>query len=193
MQNLLQCPLVAIFVMPVVANAETKRTFEADVRPILKAHCFHCHGEEGKTEGNLDVRLVRLLVTGGESGPALVAGKAGQSYLMERLENGEMPPGEKKVAAEELRVIREWIDQGARTARPEPANADQLAFTDEEREFWSFQVPVAAACQPGGPSIWPAILLRRRLFTPASRRVRIKVSTTRSIPVPRGRKSAMRR
>ncbi len=85
------------------------------------------------------MRLVRLLVAGGDSGTALVAGKSRDSYLIERLESGEMPPGEKKISAKELRVIRDWIDQGARTARPEPANADQLAFTDEERAFWSFQ------------------------------------------------------
>ena len=138
------------------ASADTPRTFEADVRPILKAHCFHCHGEEGKTEGELDVRLVRLLLAGGESGPALVAGKAGQSYLMERLESGEMPPGETKLSARELRVIREWIDQGARTTRPEPANADQLAFTEEERAFWSFQ-PVVA---PPVPSVKAADRVR---------------------------------
>ena len=58
-------------------------------------------------EGNLDVRLVRLLVSGGDSGPAVVPGKAVSSLLIERLESGEMPPGEKKVSAEELRVIRE--------------------------------------------------------------------------------------
>jgi len=130
-----------------MAAAETKRTFEADVRPILKAHCFHCHGEDSTTEGNLDVRLARLLVAGGDSGPAVVAGKVGESFLIERMESGEMPPGEKKVSAEELKIIREWIKQGARTARPEPASADQLAYTDEERAFWSFQ-PVVAPSVP---------------------------------------------
>ena len=39
--------------------------FERDVRPILKAHCFHCHGEAGEKEGNLDVRLVRFMKAGG--------------------------------------------------------------------------------------------------------------------------------
>lgn len=126
-----------------MAEAGTKRTFEVDVRPILKTHCFQCHGEESKTEGSLDVRLVRLLLSGGDSGPAIVSGYSGESYLIERLETGEMPPGEAKVSAKELRVIREWIDQGARTARPEPADVDQLTFTEEERSFWSLQPVVA--------------------------------------------------
>ena len=137
--------LVAVLVglVPSMASAATKRSFEADVRPILKAHCFHCHGEEEKTEGNLDVRLVRLLAAGGDSGPAVVAGKAGQSLLIERLESGEMPPGEKKLSPDEVRAIREWIDQGVPTTRPEPASADQLAYTEEERAFWSFRPVVA--------------------------------------------------
>ena len=151
-------PAACVLLVAGMANAETKRTFEADVRPILKSHCFHCHGEEAKTEGRLDVRLVRLLVAGGESGPAVVAGKAGESYLIERLESGEMPPGEKKVSAEELRVVREWINQGARTARPEPASADQLAFTAEERAFWSFQ-PVVS------PPV-PTVIAADRVRTP---------------------------
>lgn len=140
-----QVLLVAVFVGLVQAEAAagTKRTFEADVRPIFKSHCFHCHGEESKTEGGLDVRLVRLLIAGGESGPAIVSGKAGNSFLMERLESGEMPPGEQKLSAAELRVIKEWIDQGAHTARPEPVSVDQITFTEEERSFWSFQLVVA--------------------------------------------------
>ena len=143
----LSWPMVAAMgLAAATASADQTRTFEADVRPILKAHCFHCHGEEGKTEGNLDVRLVRLLVAGGDSGAALAAGKAGDSYLIERLESGEMPPGETKLSSAELRVIREWIDQGARTARPEPANADQLAFTRRRAGV----LVVSTGCRPAG-------------------------------------------
>ena len=138
--------------------AQGKWTFEADVRPILKAHCFHCHGEESEKKGGLDVRLVRLLFAGGKSGPAIVAGKVNGSHLVERLEKGEMPPGEAKVSTEELTIIREWIDQGARTARPEPTSADQLEFTEEERKFWSFQ-PVV------GPPV-PEVKATKRVRTP---------------------------
>ena len=51
----------------------TTVTFEADVRPILKAHCWHCHGEDAEVEGGLDARLARLLTKGGESGPGRCA------------------------------------------------------------------------------------------------------------------------
>ncbi|MCA9068017.1 MAG: hypothetical protein KDA84_03805, partial [Planctomycetaceae bacterium] len=39
------------------ASAAAPLTYEADVRPILKAHCFQCHGEGGEKEGSLDLRL----------------------------------------------------------------------------------------------------------------------------------------
>ena len=114
-------------------------TFEQHVRPILKVHCFQCHGEEEKHEGNLDLRLTRLLVKGGDSGQAIVPGKSAESFLVERLSAGEMPPEGKgkPLAAKDLATIRTWIDQGAKTARPEPESLAEV--TDDERSFWSFQ------------------------------------------------------
>jgi hypothetical protein len=135
------CALVVALPTPALAatplTAETSLTFESSVRPILKVHCFQCHGEEDDVQGGLDVRLVRLLTKGGEGGTAIVAGDHKRSLLYERMAAGEMPPGEKKVSPKELAVIARWIDAGARTAKPEP---QQVAdFTDEERNFWSFQ------------------------------------------------------
>ncbi|HJN83111.1 MAG TPA: c-type cytochrome domain-containing protein, partial [Verrucomicrobiota bacterium] len=62
------CLLAAVLGLPLGQAATV--TFEADVRPILKAHCFHCHGEDGTAKGGLDVRLRRLLLKGGKHGPA---------------------------------------------------------------------------------------------------------------------------
>ncbi|MHC4879224.1 MAG: PSD1 and planctomycete cytochrome C domain-containing protein [Planctomycetota bacterium] len=125
------------------ATSSKQLTFERDVRPILKARCFHCHGEEEEVEGSLDVRLRRFLAKGGDSGPAIVPGKPDESPLVKRIRSGEMPPVEdesKKVTASELRIIEEWIKQGATTARPEPETlTDADLITEEERSFWSFQ------------------------------------------------------
>ena len=114
--------------------------FERDVRPILKAHCWQCHGEEEELKGSLDARLVRLLQLGGESGTAIVPGDHAASLLFQRIESGEMPPGKKKLPPDEVQLIARWIDAGAVTARKEP---DTLVagdiVTEDERQHWSFR------------------------------------------------------
>ena len=113
--------------------------FESDVRPILKAHCFHCHGEDGTKEGDLDLRLRRFIAKGGESGSSLTAGDSASSLLVQRLVDGEMPPDDKAIPAADIETIRKWIDQGAKTARPEPKSIDDSFISEEEKSFWAFQ------------------------------------------------------
>ena len=125
---------------PLSSGAVETLTFEKHVRPILKAHCFHCHGEEGETKGGLDVRLARFLLQGGKSGPAIAPGDAARSHLVEMLQSGEMPKGKAKLKDTEIATIEQWISQGAKTARAEPEKlGPEHAFTDEERAWWAFQ------------------------------------------------------
>lgn len=114
-------------------------TFEEHVRPILKANCFHCHGEEDEKEGGLDLRLVRLIAKGGDSGAGIIAGDAAKSLLVTRMMAGEMPPEGKgkPIDDKDLAIIRSWIEQGAKTARPEPEAL--AAVSEDEKAFWSFQ------------------------------------------------------
>lgn len=115
-------------------------TFEKDIRPIFRAHCFDCHGATEELEGGLDLRLVRFLEKGGDSGAAIVRGNAEQSYLLERIVSGEMPPGDARVPEHEVAILKQWLEQGANTARPEPESIGPgLGVTQEERSFWSFQ------------------------------------------------------
>jgi cytochrome c553 len=119
-------------------------TFEKDVRPILKANCFHCHGEEGETKGGLDVRLARFIQKGGKSGPAIIPGDAAKSHLIELVKAGEMPKGKTKLKDRDIATLEQWIAAGAKTARPEPEKlGPEHAFTDEERAWWSLQ-PISA-------------------------------------------------
>ena len=127
---------------------EAALTFEKDVRPILKTHCFHCHGEDGEKKAGLDVRLARFLQQGGDAGPALLAGKPNESLLVEVLESGEMPKEKPKLPDHEIATIRAWIEQGAKTARPEPETLGPgHLFTEEERSWWSLQ-PIAKVTVP---------------------------------------------
>ena len=120
------------------AHAEALK-FETDVRPILKAACFHCHGEEKKKRGGLDIRLVHLMQTGGDSGEAVVPGDPDASLLWQQVASDEMPDGPKKLTADQKQVIRDWIAQGAKTIRPEPKDPDSVRFTEEELGHWAFQ------------------------------------------------------
>jgi mono/diheme cytochrome c family protein len=128
-------------------NAE-QVTYESDIRPILKKHCFQCHGERGTVEANLDLRLRRFAVNGGDSGPAIVPGEVGESLLLERVIAGEMPPAEdKRLSEEEISTIRDWVEQGAPTLGDEPESLDDQYFTVEEKNWWAFR-PVQRPTMP---------------------------------------------
>ncbi len=133
--------------------------FERDIRPVLKTHCFHCHGEEkGDVKGDLDVRLKRFLEKGGESGPAIIPGDPAKSHLIKALRSGDMPKEKPKLSDRNIALIEKWVANGAPTARPEPETlGDEYVFTEEERSWWSLQpiekpaVPKTVATKSGNP------------------------------------------
>jgi len=139
----LTTPIRVIPLLLLAANIfAAELTYEKDVRPILKTHCFHCHGEGGELEGGLDLRLRRLIAKGGESGQVIVPGSPEKSLLLERLHEGDMPPEEVSLrpSADEIETIKKWIAGGAIASRPEPDDLNPANYiTSEERSFWAFQ------------------------------------------------------
>jgi len=134
------------------ARGEEPLTFEKDVRPILRTYCLDCHGGE-TVKGKLDLRLRRFAEAGGTSGPALVPGDADESYLLVRMQEGEMPPGEKKVPPELIAVVERWIAAGAPTLRDEPESIPPgIPITPEDRAGWAYQ-PID---KPQPPTLAPA-------------------------------------
>jgi cytochrome c553 len=143
-------PVVLFSALAVTAaGAERVLTFEKDVRPIVKAHCTHCHGEEEKPEGGVDLRLRRFMdlpLDGGKH--VIVAGHPEQSEMVRLIKNGEMPKKGKQLTEQELVTLEQWIAQGAKTARPEPlALAPGPIISDDDREYWAFQ-PVMRTAVP---------------------------------------------
>ncbi|WP_437187903.1 PSD1 and planctomycete cytochrome C domain-containing protein [Planctomicrobium sp. SH668] len=138
---------------------ETSLSYERDIRPIFRAHCFDCHGATDIVEGNLDLRLVHLMEKGGDSGPGLVKGNLDEGMILERIRSGEMPPGASKLTPEELQKLEAWVAAGAPTIRPEPETIGPgLPLTPEEREWWSFQ--------PLNKPAIPALKDKKRIRTP---------------------------
>ncbi len=122
-------------------SAETAELeFERDIRPIFRTYCFDCHGAHEEKQGSLDLRLVRFLLTGGESGPALVPGHPESSYLLARVRQGEMPPGEGKVPPELITRLEQWIAAGAPVAQTEPESLPAgVGISASERQWWAFR------------------------------------------------------
>ncbi|MCA8984845.1 MAG: PSD1 domain-containing protein [Planctomycetaceae bacterium] len=149
------CCAVAVCLSPILAAEEHVRpeaslTFEKDIRPLLQAACFQCHGETDEVGGNLDLRLRRFLVQGGDSGPALVPGHPEESYLLDRIRSGEMPPSGSghPLSAEQQQVLEQWIAASAPTLRSEPETlARGLVISLEDQNWWSFQ-PVQRPALP---------------------------------------------
>lgn len=133
------CASVWLFLAAALALHADPLTFEQDIRPILKAQCFDCHGEGDTLKGGLDLRLRRFMIEGGENGPVIVPGQPRRSPLFLLVQKGEMPKREAKLTSEQIKAIEQWIAEGALTARPEPEQIAKDGITEEERAFWSFQ------------------------------------------------------
>ncbi len=85
---------------------------------------------------------------GGESGPALQPGNHAASLLIEKIESGEMPPGEKKVSPTQLEALKLWIDQGAEVQGNEPESLPVgEVILQSDRDHWAFR-PIARAPYP---------------------------------------------
>jgi mono/diheme cytochrome c family protein len=116
--------------MPPVAAASVPRrpaagptlTFNKDVRPILAANCYACHGPD-RNNRQAGLRLDREDVAKAAlaSGHvAIVPGAPEKSALIQRItdpdEQRRMPhvsSGKERLARAQIDIIRRWIDQGA--------------------------------------------------------------------------------
>jgi cytochrome c553 len=113
----MRCPrLFAVLISLVVceaADAADAPSFQKDVRPLLDAKCVRCHGAKVK-KADLDLSTAAGVLQGGESGPAVVAGKPEKSLLYEKVHKGEMPPAKKDpLSTAEVETLRRWIAAGA--------------------------------------------------------------------------------
>ncbi|MBI2432364.1 MAG: c-type cytochrome [Candidatus Hydrogenedentes bacterium] len=91
--------------------------FARDIVPILAARCFECHGPE-KQKGELRLDSKETFLKGGENGPIVVAGKAGESTMCKliSLPAGDadiMPAKGDPLSKEQITMIAQWITEGA--------------------------------------------------------------------------------
>jgi len=99
------------------SGEEKPITYEDHVAGTLKKHCATCHGD-GKQEGGLNLVNYAGVMKGAGAGEIVVAGRSGSSRLIEVItapDDGErMPPEGDRVPADQVELIRKWIDTGLR-------------------------------------------------------------------------------
>ncbi|MEQ8788302.1 MAG: PSD1 and planctomycete cytochrome C domain-containing protein [Pirellulaceae bacterium] len=91
--------------------------FVRDVRPLLSAKCFACHGPDAK-EGGLRLDSREAALAEADSGDrAIVPGRPDQSRLLDRVTHDDadlrMPQGKEPLSAEQVAALRNWIAAGA--------------------------------------------------------------------------------
>ncbi len=94
--------------------------FATEIMPLFKRNCLACHHEKA-AEGGLVLETVDQIRKGGDSGQGVVAKDVAASLVFVRATGSEeplMPPedntvGAKPLSAEELGLLKLWIEQGA--------------------------------------------------------------------------------
>ncbi|RIK84748.1 MAG: multidrug transporter [Planctomycetota bacterium] len=135
-------PLVAFAALVGARSSGAAVDYEKQIKPLLAAKCYRCHGPL-KQESGLRLDTAALAAKGGDRGPAFIAGKSAESYLVAALLGKDdierMPAEGKPLSDEEIALIQTWIDEGA-VAPADEKPADPL-------DHWSFR-PVARPTLP---------------------------------------------
>jgi cytochrome c553 len=141
--------------------------FENKVRPVLAESCFRCHGEdEDKRKAGLRLDGLAHILTGGDSGSAIIPNDPEKSLVIEsiRYKNDDtaMPP-KKKLRDEQIAALTEWVAMGAPWPGFDPEALALAAKKEAEpydwelfrKDHWSFR-PIA---DPQPPTVknssWP--------------------------------------
>lgn len=113
--------------------------FDAEIRPLLEAHCLVCHQDANKL-GELSLQTGESARRGGASGPSVAPGQPDASPLLARMElapgsPGAMPPGGPQPAEADLAVVRAWILEGAEWSGPLRLAESPPAATSDSEEL----------------------------------------------------------
>jgi hypothetical protein len=150
--------IVVCCLLPAPLGAQTsaqREFFENRIRPVLVEHCYSCHSAEAKKQkGGLRLDHRDGWRRGGDSGPALVAGKPDESLLVKAIrytsDELKMPP-KGKLPAAVIADLEAWVAMGAPDPREVPAAvATNTTWNDmlrTRRSWWSLQ-PVRQVAVP---------------------------------------------
>lgn len=138
--------------------------FASDIRPIFEERCYTCHSDEAH-QGDFRLNSRESVLRGGGSGiAAIVPGDSATSLLyryVARLDKKIfMPPVGPPLTGDQVELIREWIDQGAKwpeSEREAKADTADSLILERGRSHWAFQ----PRTRPSVPALKDSALARR--------------------------------
>ncbi len=127
--------------------------FAKDIQPILENNCYECHGPK-KQKGGLRLDQKATALQGGETGPLVVAGKSAESLIILALTGtkdglAQMPKKRDPLPADQIGLLRAWIDQGAAWPDAAPGHGKDW------RNHWAFKPPVRLKIPQVKKAGWP--------------------------------------
>ena len=125
------CVLCLAIGPPLIVKAQTANQSNKDAVSVLKQKCFQCHSDTVQM-ANLNLASREAMIKGGDKGSALTPGNAEASRLYRRISGLELPKMPMApmpaLSAEEIALVKSWIEHGAEWASPEsPKDAQQLS------------------------------------------------------------------
>jgi hypothetical protein len=139
-----------------VDESSAQPTYWKDIRPIFRKHCTSCHNARTVRDPDIGGGLALDSYEAVRKGTKRVIvrpGKSSESVLLKRLttknENTRMPLSAEPLPAEQITLIRRWIDAGAREGvRPIETPAISLGQSSPRRKR-DVLLPTSATA-PGG-------------------------------------------
>jgi myosin heavy subunit len=108
-------------------------SFSRHVAPILAERCIACHNTRSPG-GRLNLDSFAAMSKGGESGAAVSAHKSAESLLLTMIEDGSMPKDADPLKADEIAVVKHWINVGAPLDAGIALNADLFDVMPERSQ-----------------------------------------------------------
>ena len=88
--------------------------YQTQIQTIFNSNCTSCHVNGGSYFGGLDLSTYANVMNGGNSGVVVIPNDHVNSYLWQRVNNGEMPPeANPDLSASQVDLIALWINEGA--------------------------------------------------------------------------------
>ena len=159
--------LASIFALPLLAgSANAAVSFEKEIWPFLEKRCVECHkapftenGKKKEPKAGLRLDGAWAIMKGSENGAVIKPKESAKSSLYEVVtlpkdDDAHMPPKGEPLSEAEIKLLKQWIDEGADfgtwegNTEGKPAQLGAEGAAARKREHDDFYKALEAGAKP---------------------------------------------